>query len=84
MESLPYYFEFEPLKKQPFESLMPNTPELAIDLLNKMISLNPKDRITIQEVAEHPFLASGESTTLSQSFVDSLKTVDEVEKLNLK
>ena len=78
---MPYYFEFDPLKKQPFETLLPNAPEEAIDLLNEMVALNPKDRISIAEVAEHPFFSLGDETELSENFVKALKELDEVEKL---
>jgi serine/threonine protein kinase len=69
------------LKKQPFETLLPNAPEEAIDLLNEMVALNPKDRISIAEVAEHPFFSLGDETELSENFVKALKELDEVEKL---
>jgi len=33
--------------------------EEAIDLLEKMFIMNPKERITINEILEHPYLNNG-------------------------
>jgi serine/threonine protein kinase len=61
--------------------LLPPTPSEALDLLNKMVVLNPKKRISVQEVATHPFLAMTQATEFSEQLTASLKSLDEVEKL---
>ena len=69
------------MKRQPFEVLYPKAPEEAIDLLNKMIAINPKERISIQEVCNHPFMALGKSTEFSEGLINGLKSSDQVLKL---
>ncbi|KAH3662549.1 hypothetical protein OGAPHI_005801 [Ogataea philodendri] len=50
VRSLPY------MPKVPFETVYPHANPLAIDLLNRMLTLNPQDRITVEEALEHPYL----------------------------
>ncbi|WAQ81878.1 hypothetical protein PtA15_2A191 [Puccinia triticina] len=45
-------------KKKPFAQLYPNASALAIDLLEKCLTFNPKKRITCEEALRHPYLAS--------------------------
>lgn len=37
--------------------MIPTAPEEAIDLISKLMTYDPKDRLTAKEVLEHPFLA---------------------------
>jgi mitogen-activated protein kinase 1/3 len=43
-------------KKKNFVSLYPNANPLAIDLLEKCLTFNPKKRITVGEALAHPYL----------------------------
>lgn len=40
------------------ETLFPNTPPVALDLLDRLLDLNPERRITTEEALKHPFLES--------------------------
>ncbi|KAH0790206.1 CMGC family protein kinase [Histomonas meleagridis] len=50
MQSLP----FKP--KVPFGLLFPGLDPVIVDILEKMLTWNPKKRITVEEALEHPFL----------------------------
>ncbi|ODV86899.1 hypothetical protein CANARDRAFT_6469 [[Candida] arabinofermentans NRRL YB-2248] len=50
VRSLPY------MPKVPFDTLYPQANPLAIDLLNKMLTIDPRHRITVEEALEHPYL----------------------------
>jgi mitogen-activated protein kinase 1/3 len=45
-------------KKKAFAQLYPNASALAVDLLEKCLTFNPKKRITCEEALRHPYLAS--------------------------
>ena len=38
----------------------PNLDEVTLDIIKKMLTLNPKKRITLDEILKHPFLTSHE------------------------
>eukprot|EP00296_Roombia_truncata_P000064 JP435722.1.p1 GENE.JP435722.1~~JP435722.1.p1 ORF type:complete len:369 (+),score=134.07 JP435722.1:42-1148(+) len=44
--------------KIPFSKIYPKANHLAIDLLEKMLTFNPKKRITIEAALSHPYLKS--------------------------
>lgn len=44
--------------KQPLSSRFPGSDPVALDLLKRMITFNPADRITVDEALAHPYLAS--------------------------
>lgn len=51
------YVESLPAKpKVNLQELFPNQPPEAIDLLDKMLDMNPKTRIKVAEALEHNFL----------------------------
>lgn len=51
------YVESLPEKpKQNLADLFPNQPPEALDLLDRMLDMNPKTRITVSEALEHEFL----------------------------
>lgn len=50
IRSLPY------MEKIPFSKLYPNAEAAAIDLLDKLLTLEPSRRITVDEALEHPYL----------------------------
>lgn len=43
-------------KRKPFAALYPKANPLAIDLLEKCLTFNPKKRITVGEALAHPYL----------------------------
>ncbi|GAA94555.1 uncharacterized protein L969DRAFT_103018 [Mixia osmundae IAM 14324] len=43
-------------KRRPFSTIFPNANPLAIDLLDKCLTFNPKKRITVEEALAHPYL----------------------------
>jgi serine/threonine protein kinase len=54
------YLKYEEVKEeQPGENLadiIPNIDENALDLLEKMLEVNPQNRITAAKALDHPFL----------------------------
>ncbi|GAA0186299.1 non-receptor serine/threonine protein kinase [Lithospermum erythrorhizon] len=52
MKSLPYS------RKKPFSTLFPQAEPLAIDLLQRMLVLDPSKRITVNEALHHPYMSS--------------------------
>eukprot|EP00696_Hemimastix_kukwesjijk_P019805 gnl/Hemi2/9186_TR3196_c0_g4_i3.p1 gnl/Hemi2/9186_TR3196_c0_g4~~gnl/Hemi2/9186_TR3196_c0_g4_i3.p1 ORF type:complete len:442 (-),score=113.23 gnl/Hemi2/9186_TR3196_c0_g4_i3:229-1356(-) len=44
--------------KIPFSELYPSSNPLALDLLERMLTFNPHQRITVEETLEHPYLRS--------------------------
>ncbi|KAF8789475.1 Peripheral plasma membrane protein CASK like protein [Argiope bruennichi] len=53
----------------------------AKDLLNKMLALNPKDRITVEEALNHPWIKERE---LCAPKIHLQDTVDELKKFNAR
>lgn len=45
------------LRSKNFREVFSNAPDLACDLLKKMLVFNPPDRISVDEALEHPFFA---------------------------
>eukprot|EP01137_Pigoraptor_chileana_P007302 Opistho-2@52710 len=51
------YIQSLPSKKRvPWSTIFPNASELALDLLDKMLTFNPENRITIDDSLAHPYL----------------------------
>jgi serine/threonine protein kinase len=50
IRSLPYK------KRVNYRAMYPNAPELALDLLEKMLTFAPEKRITVDEALAHPYL----------------------------
>ncbi|CDK24603.1 unnamed protein product [Kuraishia capsulata CBS 1993] len=44
-------------RKVPFEQLFPDANPLAVDLLEKLLTFNPKKRIKVEEALGHPYLS---------------------------
>lgn len=51
-----YVRSLEFVERIPFESLYPNASANAIDLLSKLLTIDPRQRITVDEALEHPYL----------------------------
>ncbi|CAG8449461.1 12046_t:CDS:10, partial [Cetraspora pellucida] len=45
------------MQKRPFSKIFPNANTLAIDLLERLLTFDPAQRITVEEALEHPYLA---------------------------
>jgi serine/threonine protein kinase len=50
-----YLKSIQPLPKSNLKSRFPGSTDEALDLLDKMLKFNPKNRITVNEALEHPF-----------------------------
>ncbi len=85
IRSLPFY------KKVPFQKILPYANPLAIDLLSKMLTFNPSERITVVEALEHPYLATyhdptdePEAPPIPQEFFHFDKMKDQLSVSELK
>jgi serine/threonine protein kinase len=54
--ALKYIESLPPKGKVPLQELFPTMPAEAMDLLDKMLDLNPGSRIEVDRALEHPFL----------------------------
>lgn len=45
------------MRKVPYSDIFPNANPLALDLLEKMLTLDPFKRITVEDALEHPYLS---------------------------
>lgn len=51
------YIRSLPFKKKiPWRQLFPATPDLALDLLDRLLAFNPVKRISVEEALRHPYL----------------------------
>lgn len=51
-------FNFEPTEGIGLETLIPDAPDDFMDLLKKMLEMNPRKRIDAKEALNHPFFYS--------------------------
>ena len=56
--ALKYIESLPPKPKTPLEEVFPGQPKEAIDLLDRMLDLNPLRRIKVEEALEHAYLES--------------------------
>jgi len=55
---LPLFFEFTHNECRNLKDIFPSVPEQAIDLLQKLLALDPLNRISAQEALDHPYFKS--------------------------
>lgn len=55
-DSKRYLRQLPPLPRQPLATVFPHVHPLAIDLVDKMLTFDPKRRITVEEALAHPYL----------------------------
>ena len=58
-----YLKSIQPLPKSNLKSRFPGSTDEALDLLDKMLKFNPKNRITVNEALEHPFFKQVRATS---------------------
>lgn len=79
VRSLPYMPKIE------FCKLFPNANQQALDLLEKMLAFDPKDRITVEAALEHPYLQiwhdPGDEPDCPTEFDFSFEEVDDMETM---
>lgn len=67
LESLP----FKP--KVPWIKLFPNADPRALDLLDKMLTFNPHNRISVEEALAHPYLEQYYDPNDEVMYIESCK-----------
>ena len=86
------YIRSLPFKKKiPWKVMFPRTSDLALDLLERLLSFNPTKRITVEEALKHPYLEpyhdpDDEPTAdpIPEEFFDFDKNKDNLTKEQLK
>ncbi|QPG75360.1 Mitogen-activated protein kinase slt2/MPK1 [Brettanomyces nanus] len=79
IRSLPY------MPRIPFETLYPNASPLALDLLGKMLTLDPQQRISVDQALEHPYLEvwhdPNDEPVCPRKFDFSFEEVDDLQRM---
>lgn len=75
-------------KKVNFRDFYPNLSDEGFDLLTKLLSIDPKQRLTANEVLEHPYLVKyrdpiTETTAISPLDFDFEKKVNKMKHFNI-
>lgn len=71
--------------------MFPGTPDLALDLLDRLLAFNPDKRITVEEALKHPYLEpyhdpddEPDAAIIPESFFDFDRHKDSLSKEQLK
>jgi len=56
---MPNYIPFEPVEKIHFRKILPHASEETIDLLERLLEINPNRRIKTEEALNHPYFTTG-------------------------
>ncbi|KAK9236934.1 kinase-like domain-containing protein [Lipomyces kononenkoae] len=79
VRSLPY------MPRVPFSKLFPTANPQALDLLSRMLTFDPAERITVQEALEHPYLSvwhdPADEPECPTTFDFSFESVDAVDDM---
>jgi cyclin-dependent kinase 7 len=59
VDALPAYMSFTPNERPPLSELFRAAPPTAIDLLARMLTLNPNERISAVDALAHPYFHTG-------------------------
>ena len=79
------YIDSLPVKpKVPLQELFPGAPAEALDLLDRMLDMNPGRRVTVEEALNHPFLETMHDPEDEPGFEGALDfSFEEDQSLNL-
>lgn len=73
------------IPKVPFVSLYPEANPQALDLLERMLAFDPRDRITVDEALDHPYLSiwhdPQDEPVCSEKFEFSFEAVNDMKDL---
>ena len=73
------------ISKVPFSNLYPNANSQAIDLLERMLTFDPRERITVDEALVHPYLSvwhdPADEPVCSEKFEFSFEAVNDMDHL---
>ncbi|CAK4078763.1 unnamed protein product [Aphanomyces euteiches] len=59
-----YRFEFPNWKPRPLNRLFPNISDLGLDLMSKLLTYNPDERISAENALRHPYFAEHQGFTM--------------------
>lgn len=71
-------FEFPNLKSKSIESKVPNASQEAVELMDMMLQMNPKDRPSVSDILNHPYFdeVDEDSPEILNPFTSPLKSSD--------
>ncbi|CAI2183533.1 9755_t:CDS:10 [Funneliformis geosporum] len=75
------------MHKRPFQQLFPNANPLALDLIERLLTFDPAQRITVEESLEHPYLAvwhDPNDEPVCPEFDFSFETIDDPVQMKAK
>ncbi|SCU86725.1 LAMI_0D03356g1_1 [Lachancea mirantina] len=80
-----YIHQLGYIPKVPFSRLYPDANPQALDLLEKMLTFDPQDRITVDEALKHPYLSiwhdAADEPVCTEKFDFGFEAVSEADEL---